>query len=258
MKQLKLIIAVLFLFLTLLACSEDDPVATEPTDPAEGLTKVAEHVFSDVKAEIYTDSEIKVGYCKFYVKLTNVSDNSLIENASVMMKTLMDMGTMKHSSPMENPTDDQAVNGLYECAAVFIMAGMWDVTFVINEGSEFTTSIDVAATEDVRNVVGSDGNTYFVTLVEPMKPLVGMNDFEICVHTRESMMSFPAVEDVNVVMTPSMPSMGHGSPNNENPVHKQNGHYMGKVNFTMTGDWLVELYLSRTDSLLVTSFDITL
>ncbi|NOX18567.1 MAG: hypothetical protein GXO87_09850 [Chlorobi bacterium] len=258
MRQLKLIITILFLLLAISACSEDNPVENEAADPAEGLTKIAEYSFSDTLATLYTDAEIETGYCKFYLKLTKVSDNSPIENAAVSMKTLMDMGTMKHSSPMENPASNHAVNGLFECAAVFIMSGMWEVTFVINEGSEFTTSLDVSATERVRNIVGSDDKTYFVTLIEPMKPLVGMNDFEVCVHQRESMTSFPAVEDVNIVMTPSMPSMGHGSPNNENPVHKQNGHYLGKVNFTMTGDWLVELYLSRADSLLVTSFDITL
>jgi len=42
-------------------------------------------------------------------------------------------------------------------------------------------------------------------------------------------------------MEPEMPAMGHGSPNNVNPVAIGNGHYKGKVNFTMTGLWQVNL-----------------
>jgi hypothetical protein len=75
--------------------------------------------------------------------------------------------------------------------------------------------------------------------MKPFDAKVGMNDIEVFVHTEESMMSYPAVENITLVMTPDMPSMGHGSPNNENPVHKGNGMYQGKVNFTMGGEWRV-------------------
>ncbi len=53
-----------------------------------------------------------------------------------------------------------------------------------------------------------------------------------------------------------MPSMGHGSPNNVNPVHRELGHYHGSVNFTMTGDWLVELDFVKGDSLFHVEYEI--
>ncbi|MCF6268263.1 MAG: FixH family protein [Melioribacteraceae bacterium] len=258
MKYIKSILVTLLLTVTLISCKEDNPVTPEPIDPAEGLTKVGEHSFSEIKAEVYTDAAIEVGYCKFYVKLTKLSDNSLITSASVKLKTLMDMGTMKHSSPLENISGTDAINSLFPSAAVFIMSGMWEITIEVENSGEFTIPLEVAPSSNVKKVNGSDNKTYFVTLINPMDPKVGLNDFEISIHTKESMMLFPAVEDVNVTMEPSMPSMGHGSPNNVNPVHQADGHYLGKVNFTMTGDWLIDLYLSKTDSLLVTSFNITL
>jgi hypothetical protein len=46
---------------------------------------------------------------------------------------------------------------------------------------------------------------------------------------------------------PWMVSMDHGSPNNVAPVHMQNGHYKGTVNFTMTGDWRVRLTMKDQD-----------
>ena len=60
-------------------------------------------------------------------------------------------------------------------------------------------------------------------------------------------------------MTPTMPSMGHGSPNNENPSHLEKGHYMGKVNFSMSGDWKLDLSISGSENLTIsTEYDITL
>jgi len=59
------------------------------------------------------------------------------------------------------------------------------------------------------------------------------------------MMSWPADSTYTFVITPEMPSMGHGSPNNVNPVHVGNGHYKGKVNFTMTGEWKVNIAVQK-------------
>jgi hypothetical protein len=53
-----------------------------------------------------------------------------------------------------------------------------------------------------------------------------------------------------------MPSMGHGSPNNINPLHIKNGHYKGKVNFTMTGDWRINLVLNKDGKTSSTFFDL--
>ncbi|MNR44863.1 hypothetical protein D3C85_1636520 [compost metagenome] len=58
-------------------------------------------------------------------------------------------------------------------------------------------------------------------------------------------------------MTPEMPSMGHGSPNNVEPVITKNGIYKGKVNFTMTGDWKINFVLAKGGQSNVTFFDLT-
>ena len=52
---------------------------------------------------------------------------------------------------------------------------------------------------------------------------------------------WPALNGLTVEIDPQMPSMGHGSPNNENPLFLDNGHYEGAVNFTMGGYWEVNL-----------------
>jgi hypothetical protein len=81
----------------------------------------------------------------------------------------------------------------------------------------------------------------------PKEWKVGNNPFEVTVHRMESMMSFPAATDLAIEIIPEMPSMGHGSPNNVNPVHIANGHYLGSVNFTMTGEWRINLIIKKGD-----------
>jgi hypothetical protein len=95
-------------------------------------------------------------------------------------------------------------------------------------------------------------------LILPDEPVVGVNDFEILVNKKVSMMDWPPDESFLITIEPEMPTMGHGSPNNVNPVHEGMGHYRGKVNFTMTGYWKVNLVFYHDDiEAGETSFDIT-
>lgn len=68
---------------------------------------------------------------------------------------------------------------------------------------------------------------------------------------------FVPATDLVLEMTPSMPSMGHGSPNNESPVWNDDaqfqGLYEGKVNFSMTGDWQLDLKIEDTQGTLIDS-----
>ena len=107
----------------------------------------------------------------------------------------------------------------------------------------------------------SDSTPYFITLIKPNNPEVGMNDLKIGVYKRANMDSFPAVDDLIIGFAPSMTVMGHGSPNNVDPVIESEGIYNGKVNFTMTGKWELAFTLKdKNDQLIAdtSSFDLTL
>jgi hypothetical protein len=69
-------------------------------------------------------------------------------------------------------------------------------------------------------------------------------------------MSFPPDSSYSCHIYPWMPSMGHGSPNNVDPVHITQGHYNGDVNFTMTGDWQIKVYLTKNSVTDSTFFDL--
>lgn len=228
---------------------------TPETDPAAGLIKQAEGYAAGAAAKvvIYTkENAINAGYTKFYIALFDSVSNSRIEDAHVSLTPMMNMGTMQHGAPVENPVSSEAVDHLYPCSVVFIMSSMggsWTVKVNVHNhasGKEGTVTFPFTVAEPARSKVKSltgvhDGSKYFVALIDPSSPKVGINDFEIAIYKKTSMMSFPADSTLSVTFTPEMPSMGHGSPNNINPVHVGNGHYKGIVNFTMTGLWQLNM-----------------
>lgn len=131
-------------------------------------------------------------------------------------------------------------------------AGSWTLDVDIHnhlndkEGSvTLPISVKDPSTARMFSFVSLEDNTskYFVSFIPPAKPVVGLNDLEIVVSKKASMMSFPADSALTMTFVPTMPSMGHSSPNNVDPVHISNGHYKGKVNFTMSGTWRLSFKL---------------
>lgn len=262
-------ILILFIFpLFFAACEKDDEVPKEEinlvsiakTDSDAGIFNV----------ELMAEQALFQGYNKLYFNIKKNADKSQVTQASVSLLPMMHMTTMTHAAPFENPGNTVDKNGHFEGAAVFIMPGNpdegWDLRVAIDaDGTKDTTYLtipEVTGLEEARefSVVSEvDEKTYFISLLEPSEPEVGINNIEFTVHYKESMMSFPAAEDLAISIEPEMPSMGHGSPNNVTPTHVGNGHYQGQVNFTMTGWWRVNIEVSKNGQSIGEdlSFDIT-
>lgn len=245
-----LMVTTLLVTTLVISCTKSD--TTEPS-PTAGLTKLTDGyaIGAAAKVEIYTSSAvINSGYTKFYISLLDSTTGNRIENANIQLMPMMDMVTMQHSSPYENPESDNTVNHLFPCSVVFTMpstSGNWTIKIqVTNSGKVGLLTIPVTVVEPLKSRMKSftalhDGGKYFITLIDPASPKVGINDMEIAIYKKASMMSFPADNSLSVALTPEMPTMGHGSPNNVNPVSMGKGHYKGKVNFTMTGLWKLNL-----------------
>jgi len=256
MKKSLIFLSIISLSLFYVSCTKDD--AQEP-DPTEGLTKLTEGyaVGAATKVEVYIkEATLTSGYNKFYLALYDSVSGKRIDEAHIKLTPMMDMGMMKHSAPYENPESEDAVKHLYPCSVVFIMSSMggsWTVNFSVHNhenDKEGDLKIPVTVTEPAQSRMKSftslhDGSKYFVALIEPSSPKIGINNMEMAIYKRATMMSFPADSSLSVTVTPEMPTMGHGSPNNVNPTHTRLGHYSGKVNFTMTGLWRLNLdYMS--------------
>lgn len=254
----------LLLVLTVAGCKEDSNPVPPVINEVLPAIKVGEIFLAGAKVSLYADDSLRVGYNKIYVKLTDSAKGSILNDVELQVLPVMHMTTHTHSSPVQQPEICQC--GLSPFGAVFQMptsdAGEWSMRFTLNNKTQNRTEVGsvpftVLNTSDTKVITGSDGTAYVLTYVPIKTPKVGINDISFYLHKRETMMEWPSVTNAEIFMTPDMPSMGHGSPNNVNPVHAGLGEYKGKVNFTMTGEWRITCQVnSGTDSLFTTSFTI--
>ncbi|MGB0914967.1 MAG: hypothetical protein ACPGVI_02800 [Crocinitomicaceae bacterium] len=249
----KILMGVLMTALTLTSCKKEEVTPEENNSNTNPTTENLAEIASATNAAnqtvtLYSESsDLTTGYTNLYVKITDASGTN-VESATVEYAPLMVMPAMSHTCPVEQPVYN-STTGNYKGAVVFIMASMagdWSIDVTVN-GNPVTFDLTVAEapTKVVGAYQGTDGESYFISLLRPVVWNVGLNDVEVLIHRRESMMSFPADNDFVIDMVPEMMSMGHGSPNNVSPTLIGNGHYKGVINYTMTGDWRMHMTLSK-------------
>ena len=251
---------IIILMVLLVSCTKIE----NGTDDAVPLLKIAEATTTSslYNVRFLSEDSLFVGYNKVYFRVTEKASGKPVPIASIFLHPLMDMGTFSHACPYENPDETPNPDGYFEGAVLFSMPGKdnsWSLSagIVINGVRDSVNfGIDkIIATNPAKKLVVIDSlsngpgswiiTKYPVSLVEHEKWKVGNNTYEITVHRMASMMSFPCCDDLSVEIIPEMPSMGHGSPNNVNPVSTGMGHYSGTVNFTMTGEWRINMIFRK-------------
>ncbi len=255
---------ILALIITISIFSSCDEEAVTPVNPLAGLTKLSEGyaLGASAKVQVWGVKAFFVGYNKLtVVVLDSINPTDTIKDAHIQFMPVMTMPQttgmpMVHACPVENPAET-AVNGVFPGVVAFVMpsmGGSWKLSTMIHNhknDKEGTASFDIVvasaspAVMSVFTATTADASKLVLSLVEPASPKVGMNDIEFTLHRKANMMSWPADSTYTIEITPEMPSMGHGSPNNVNPTHTGNGHYKGKVNFTMTGEWKVNVLVKK-------------
>jgi hypothetical protein len=184
-------------------------------------------------------------------------DGAPVDGLVLTQAPLMDMGEMEHACPYTQPA--ASGNGWYESEVVFITAGMWSDTVTVSDGTRSLayafTDLDVAEGMGQTLTVGEQ--TWVVTFDIAGEPNVGANPFVLTVHAMQDSMGFPEVPDLSVDIEPSMPSMGHGSEGNVDPVYTRDGKYEGTVVFSMGGGWEVAFTIAdRSGSETVVTFEL--
>jgi hypothetical protein len=197
-----------------------------------------------------------------------------ITQAQISLSASLKMGTgVSQSGPVENPSTIQAGNGLFDAAVVFTTAtgnaGNWALAMQVqglpNQMSgNFVNTVNVAQVSPAKAysvVTQGNSDTLFVCLVQPTAPQIGVNNFEVVIYRQISAVAFAAGSNYNLMIDAEMPLMtGMNSPNNVNPAYTSNGHYLGKVDFIMSGEWQINLNLSSNGALADSShyFDLSL
>jgi len=233
------------------ACADDNE---ELTPESERVSLGLEQADS-VSVELLADGPLHVGLNKVYYRVKRVADGAVVESATIdqtPMMTMMSMD-MEHSSPHEQPPG-VAVDGLFPAFVVFQMPsgdmGHWRVEAVVDAGSgdeAVTFVVTVADSGSRKDLAMGEMGTAIVTLDFHGALKVGQNPFTVTVNKKADMhgMMWEPLSDLTVTAAPDMPSMGHGSPGNIDPVHVQAGRYDGSVNLTMPGQWRIVLGFAR-------------
>lgn len=235
------------------ACSDDE----QSPNPAAGLEKIASGyaLGAGARVDLYADESLFAGYNRVFAALSDSVTGKPITESHIHFLPEMTMASMSHGCPVENPESEKAVDGLFPGSILFTMpsgdAGSWKLQIDVHNhvnGLPGTAKFDIVVAPTSPSKVLSfktlTEQRFYLSYYFPKKMKVGVNDFEMIAFTLESGEFVPA-EDLAFVLTPEMPSMGHGSPNNVNPVHTIGSHYAGKVNFTMTGEWRLNLAILK-------------
>lgn len=236
------------------SCKKDKQVTPPVAEPLADYYEAGTQSLSNGKTvQLYFRQEPFAGYNDVAVRVNGEGNNA----ESVEFYPIMNMGTMIHATPFDNP-EYQAELKAFGGTTTFIMPAesplQWNFGVIVKQSNlpADTVYFDLQVKSTYPPMIysfGSNHNStnYFVALVEPEEAQVGINNLTLAVYYRENQMSFPPATDLSLVTTPWMPSMGHGSSDNENPLHREKGLYSGKVNFNMAGNW--DVYIDVKDSL---------
>ena len=255
-------IFILSVCIILISCKYDHEETL--IDPLAGLTKLKEGyvIGASARIEIWGRKNFFVGTNNLVVVLyDSLNLNEKLTDAHIHFMPLMTMGmgsdSMQQSCPTEDP-NETALNDVFWGAVTFIMpsdtANSWKLSVMVHnhkinkEGkADFEISVDNPATTvlSVFPSQSADHSLLVLTLVQPKDPKVGLNTIEFTIYRTTDLMYFPPDDSYTIEINPEMPAMGIESSGNVNPVNTSLGHYKGKVNFTMTGEWRVNVLVKK-------------
>lgn len=223
----------------------------------ETLITLGEADVTGYHLKLLSHGALHAGYNPLMLQLINPAGENVTQ-ADVAFHPLMHMPEMDHAAPVEQPNAQAHVNAHFGGAIGFPMPsgpdlGTWEIGVTFSDpangvAGQAAFPVEVAPSKWIGSFVATDDEgKLFLMIVSPEAAGVGRQSIEILAAQKQSAMDWPPVDDLTLEIAPEMPTMGHGSPGNENPTFIGDGHYRGKVNFTMAGPWTVTIKASRAD-----------
>jgi hypothetical protein len=269
MRTIRLVIAAIIFSLGLSSCTIDEEVPIVEENPMADFKMVSSVKANTHTIEVYSEQrQYTIGYNELFIRIKEDASDSYISNAEISWIPMMHMEHMQHSCPKSAIVAD-GDESVYRGYVIFQMPRnaeeYWDLTLDYTiDGIVYsaTQRLDVKApTDDKRRVTVFTGNDdiRYVLAMMPLEPEVAINDFSAKLFKMESMMTFSIVENYVIALDPRMPGMGnHSSPNNGNLVYDvESKTYKGKLSFTMTGYWKINMKLLNESDEIIKGEDVT-
>jgi len=274
MKKTTFLLAVLCF--AVMSCTKD-----KTNYEAEIDTVVTEHSeFKEVLAINSNGHKISIealngtfymGYNEIRLKITNVQTKEKVNASTVTFLPIMTNAggnntSCPHSYDLAYKSDDNYFLGYSvftsesntnESWKLYISYTVADQTFAVKQ----TISVQEQSNKNlnITTFTGNDNEQYFIALISPQEPNVAENELIAGIYKFNkptnppvgafpdpSQFSYTEVSGYTLLLDPRMPepSMGnHSSPNNKNLTQQSDGLYHGVVNYTMTGNWTLNLIM---------------
>lgn len=261
MKYLKISMLVALIAIFMVSCSKDDDITPNNINEIENLQLIKSFSKDGYTLELFNKTgKFQVGYNKLTLRLKDAG-GKYVQNTTIdwMPMMTMNMGGMthQHSSPYSEISKVSGKQTLYQGYIVFIMASdepdnYWDLHInlsVDGQNISIEDKVNVITTESQYNKVytsgmGTDDENYMLALVEPENPIIGTNDIVVALFKKGDNHDFPIVNNYKIKVDPRMPGMGnHSAPGNVDMTQGNDGFYHGKVGFSMSGYWKINLIL---------------
>ncbi len=228
------------------SCGSENTVA--PPTETSSYIKVLTIDSANIRIEMYNENSniLFVGYNEigFKVFVDNVENKTgFFKYTPVMFHT----AGPGHSTPVQSDFYYDNSKGMFTGYVCYSMlsdtTSFWFADY--NYNNQFTIKrrqFDVVQGVGNQMRIWYDDVTsmlYYMTLITPKDPVVGLNDLKVILHQTADQTSYSEVSNAQMYIRPWMPSHGHGSSSNVNPAFSSYGKYEGKVNFTMPGQWFV-------------------
>jgi len=236
--------------LVILAGCYKDPPNTPSLFPGKTLIATWPVRGAAVSIEIWNDGPLKDGYAPLYMVLRDsLHVDQLVPDAHIMMMPMVDgLGSGVADAPYEEP-EGSDVEGRFQGAVLFPFAGPWILHTTVhnhlnNQEAEVMIPVTVNLATPTERYQFSDPDDSATSTLIAWAPTtiadhVGYNDMELVIFTHQANGRWTPDSSHTFTIKTEMPSMGHGSDGNVEPTHRAKGHYFGKVNFTMAGEWTV-------------------
>ncbi|MBF7093018.1 hypothetical protein IUY40_15910 [Flavobacterium sp. ALJ2] len=281
MKSFKFLVIALFCVIT--SCTIDK------TDyEAETSAEVPEY-YEFKEAVSFTSGIYKIsiealngvfykGYNELHFKIVNTQTNENISSSEVtFLPILSSTDGKKTSCPHEYNLQYDATNKYFTGYSVFTrestIGDSWKlyVSFT-SDNQNYKVSKDISIEKQSNKnlnmaiFTGKDNEQYVIALIAPQRPTVSENKLTAGIYKYNkstitegifpdpSQFSYSVVSGYTLKLDPRMPepSMGnHSSPNNQDLTQQNDGLYHGVVNYTMTGNWTLNLIMMNQNGLII-------
>lgn len=281
MKSFKILVLALFGVITSCTIDKTDYEAEMGSQVPENYEFKEAVSFSNstfkISIEVLNGTFYK-GYNELHLKITNTQTNQNVSTSEVTFLPIKSSTNgSKTSCPHEYKLQYDNSNKYFAGYSVFTSesetADSWKlyVSFTAdNQKYELSKDITVAKQSNknlnMTTFTGKDDEQYVIALVAPQKPTVSENKLVAGIYKYNkpvnaagtfpdpSQFSYSEVSGYTLKLDPRMPepSMGnHSSPNNQDLTQQNDGLYHGVVNYTMTGNWTLNLIMMNQNGLIL-------